>query len=663
MTTPSVSELLARAIEISDCCAAHAGVVDAEARFPAEEFGWIAEAGLLAAPLAPALGGPGLGSVPGQTADLLTLLRHIGRGSLPVGRVYEGHINALLLVQTFGTPEQQARWAADARDDKRLFSVWNTEGADGVKLCPLPDGRCRIEGAKTFASGAHFVTRPLISGTLPDGGWQMLILPTERLPKAEADPSFWKPLGMRPTASVHMDFTGLEVGPEDLLGAPGDYYQQPAFSGGGIRFMAVQLGGAQAILVATRDFLRGLGRTGDAFQRDRAGRMAMLIESGRLWLDAAGAFVDRPGVTPDAVIAYTGQARAVVEEACLEVMRLAEKSVGARGLLCPLPLERMHRDLTLYLRQGGADAALPEAGRYVLESPRPVDRLWEDSPLAPNNGGTGEDVGEASASSVPAPPLLGAGGASLWQTDGLLADAAALPLRPAGAVAEWGRTVVIAPHPDDDTLGCGGAIALMAERGQPVSVLFVSDGAASHPGSVKFPPPVLRDLREAESREALRRLGVGEDAAVFLRLPDGALPLPGAAAFDAAVYAVGSALAELKPDTILLPWRRDPHPDHRATSAIVQAALQGMAHPPRVLEYPIWAWERADTNALPKQGEVEPFRLDINATVDQKTQAVAAHESQVTRLVDDAPEFCLLAPEMLAKFAQPWEVYLEVIAW
>ena len=377
-TTPTTSELLARAIEISDCCAAHAGIVDAEARFPAEEFGWIAEAGLLAAPLMPALSGPGLGSVPGRTADLLTLLRHIGRGSLPVGRVYEGHINALLLVQTFGTPEQQQRWAADARDEQRLFSVWNTEGADGVKLCPLPNGRYRIEGAKTFASGSHFVTRPLISGTLPDGGWQMLILPTERLPKAEADPSFWKPLGMRPTVSVHMDFSGLEVGPEDLLGAPGDYYQQPAFSGGGIRFMAVQLGGAQAILAATRDFLRGLGRTGDAFQRDRAGRMAMLIESGRLWLDAAGAFVDRSDVTAEAVIAYTGQARAVVEEACLEVMRLAEKSVGARGLLAPAPLERMHRDLTLYLRQGGADAALPEAGRYVLESPRTIDMLWEE---------------------------------------------------------------------------------------------------------------------------------------------------------------------------------------------------------------------------------------------------------------------------------------------
>lgn len=631
MTTPTISELLARAIEISDCCAAHAGIVDAEARFPAEEFGWIAEAGLLAAPLAPALGGPGLGSVPGRTADLLTLLRHIGRGSLPVGRVYEGHINALLLVQTFGTPQQQQRWAADARDDKRLFSVWNTEGADGVKLCPLPNGRFRLEGAKTFASGAHYITRPLISGTLPDGGWQMLILPTERLPKAEADPSFWKPLGMRPTVSVHMDFSGMEVGPEDLLGSPGDYYKQPAFSGGGIRFMAVQLGGAQAILSATRDFLRGLGRTGDAFQRDRAGRMAMLIESGRLWLEAAGAFVDRPGVTPEAVIAYTGQARAVVEEACLEVMRLAERSVGARGLLCPSPLERMHRDLTLYLRQGGADAALPEAGRYVLESRCTVDALWEKP--------------------------------SFWQTNGLLADASALPLRPAAAVEDWGRTVVIAPHPDDDTLGCGGAIVLLAGLGQPVSVLFVSDGAASHPGSVKFPPPVLRDLREAESREALRRLGVGEEAAVFLRLPDGALPSPGAAAFEAAVQTVGAALGALRPDTILLPWRRDPHPDHRATSEIVRAALQGTVHLPRVLEYPIWAWERADTNALPKQGEVEPFRLDIEAAVDRKTEAVAAHESQVTRLIDDAPEFCLLAPEMLAKFALPWEVYLEVVTW
>ncbi len=646
MTTLSIPELLARALEISDCCAAHAGIIDAEARFPAEEFGWIAEAGLLAAPLAPALGGPGLGSVPGRTLDLLTLLRHIGRGSLPVGRVYEGHVNALLLVQTFGTPEQQARWAADARDDKRLFSVWNTEGGDGVKLCPLMNGRFRLEGAKTFASGAHFITRPLISGTLPDGGWQMLILPTERLPQAEADPSFWKPLGMRPTVSVHMDFTGMEVGTEDLLGGPGDYYKQPAFSGGGIRFMAVQLGGAQAILSATRDFLRGLGRTGDAFQRDRAGRMAMLIESGKLWLDAAGAFVDRPGVTPEAVMAYTGQARAVIEDACLEVMRLAEKSVGARGLLCPLPLERMHRDLTLYLRQGGADAALPQAGRYVLESPRTVDALWEVPP-APNSGGAG----------------LGADPSAVWQTDGLLADASALPLRPAATVADWGRTVVIAPHPDDDTLGCGGAIALLAGRGQDVSVLFVSDGAASHPGSVKFPPLVLRDLRETESREALRRLGVGEEAAVFLRLPDGALPMPGAAAFDAAVQMVGAALGKLQPDTILLPWRRDPHPDHRATSEIVRAALQGTAHPPRVLEYPIWAWERADTSTLPKLGEVEPFRLDIGAVVDKKTEAVAAHESQVTRLIDDAPEFCLLAPEMLAKFALPWEVYLEVIAW
>ena len=251
----------------------------------------------------------------------------------------------------------------------------------------------------------------------------------------------------------------------------------------------------------------------------------------------------------------------------------------------------------------------------------------------------------------------------LWQTDGLLADAAVLPLRPDSTVAEWGRTVVIAPHPDDDTLGCGGAIALLAERGQPVSVLFVSDGAASHPGSQKFPPPVLRDLREAESREALRRLGVGEEAAVFLRLPDGALPLPGEAAFDAAVYAVGSALAGLEPDTLLLPWRRDPHPDHRATSAIVQAALQGTAQPPRVLEYPIWAWERADANALPRQGEAMPFRLDISTVVAKKTEAVAAHESQVTRLIDDAPEFCLLAPEMLAKFALPWEVYLEVLSW
>lgn len=369
---PTITEALARASSVADCCAAHAAEIDCDGAFPADEFRWLYEQGLLSAALHPDLGGIGLGVLPGTTPDLLKLLRQIGRGNLAVGRLFEGHVNALLLFQQFGTPGQQAAWAADVHAG-RQFSVWNTEAADGVCLAALPDGKFQLRGAKTFASGAEHVARPLITGAR-EGGWQMVIVPTEKLPAAVSDPSFWHPLGMRATSSVHMDFTGLEVGPEDLLGQPGDYYQQPAFGGGGIRFMAVQMGGAAAVLEHTRLFLRDQRRTEDLFQRERTGKMASLIETGDLWLRGAGEITDNPDAGADMVVQYAHMARAAIEEVCLEVLRLAERCVGARGLLRPHPFERIHRDLTLYLRQPGSDAALVDAGRYVLESPSHV--LW-----------------------------------------------------------------------------------------------------------------------------------------------------------------------------------------------------------------------------------------------------------------------------------------------
>ena len=372
--TPStIPDALARASSVADCCAANAGAIDYEGAFPQDEFRWLHEQGLLAAALRPDLGGVGLGSLPGTTPDLLKLLRQIGRGNLAVGRLFEGHVNALLLFQTFGTPEQQAAWAADVHAGKQ-FSVWNTQAADGVHLTTLPNGDYRLQGAKTFASGAEYVARPLITGALEDGGWQMVIVPTERVQMAVSDPSFWHPLGMRATASVHMDFSGLEIGPENLLGRPGDYYKQPAFGGGGIRFMAVQMGGAAAVLDHTRQFLRDQNRTEDPFQRERIGKMASLIETGDLWLRGAGEITDKPDADADRVVQYAHMARAVVEDICLDVLRLAERCVGARGLLRPHPFERIHRDLTLYLRQPGSDAALVDAGRYVLESPSHA--LW-----------------------------------------------------------------------------------------------------------------------------------------------------------------------------------------------------------------------------------------------------------------------------------------------
>ncbi|WP_240471719.1 acyl-CoA dehydrogenase family protein [Hymenobacter aerophilus] len=354
---------------------AHAPKSDKEGAFPTEEFNWLREAGLLAAPLPVALGGSGLNES-AHTYELLSTLRHIGRGNLAVGRVYEGHANALQLIGRFGRPGQVRRWAADAAAG-HLFGVWNTEAHDGVKLLPLPNGGYRLLGSKTFGSGAGHLTRPLLTAALPNGGWQMLVLPADTL-VPDYDARFWRPLGMRASASFRVDFTGLEVAPEQLLGQPGDYYQQPWFSGGAIRFAAVQLGGAEAIFDETRRFLRALGRTDDPYQRQRLGQLSILVASGQHWLRAAADLAARPGPDAETVVAHANLVRSAIEDICLRLMPLAERCVGARGLLRPEPFERLHRDLTHYLRQPAPDAALADAGRYALEHPRPAHRLWPE---------------------------------------------------------------------------------------------------------------------------------------------------------------------------------------------------------------------------------------------------------------------------------------------
>ncbi len=403
--------MLKAAEVVAELCAELAAAGDQEGAFPVEEFKALAAAGLLRATLPRSDGGTGIGVEPGSTWSLLRLLKHTGRGNLAVGRVYEGHVNALQLINTFGTPGQRERYARDARDAGKLFGVWNTEAADGVHLHPLPDGGYQLEGFKTFTSGAGHVARPIVTGRLPDaagGGWQMCVVPMDEV-ATHIDTSWWRPLGMRASASFRVDFGGVRVSPDALLGAPDDYYRQPWFGAGAIRFAAVQLGGAEALFDHTRRYLRDLDRAADPHQRARAGEVAILIEGGNNWLrgaalqadtllrattgemDGAGDngnnnHADTRAARNERVVAYANMTRTAIESICLECMRLCERSVGARGLLRPHPLERIHRDLTLYLRQPATDAALNDAGRYALEHDAPAHALWdEDAPEAGDN--------------------------------------------------------------------------------------------------------------------------------------------------------------------------------------------------------------------------------------------------------------------------------------
>jgi LmbE family N-acetylglucosaminyl deacetylase len=223
----------------------------------------------------------------------------------------------------------------------------------------------------------------------------------------------------------------------------------------------------------------------------------------------------------------------------------------------------------------------------------------------------------------------------------------------------WGTTLVVAPHPDDESLGAGGTLARLRAAGVPAHVLFVSDGTQSHPHSVAYPAERLRDLREAEARAALGILGLPETAATFLRLPDTRVPWPDEDAFGPAVARIRTLLAALGATTVLLPWRRDPHRDHRATWHLLQAARVSPAA--RYLEYPVWLWELGTPDDFPRDGEVGLAGVDVAAFTEARRRAIAAHRSQVTRLIEDDPTAFYLAPELLRYFEGPVELFFEPI--
>ncbi len=362
---------------------AEAAFVDYETGFPVETFGQIAAQGLLTGPLPREYGGLDLnGATAGSTRPLLRLLKTVGRGNLAAGRIFEGHVNALLLIALYGTGDQLSTFSSDAKTGK-IFGVWNTEAADGVKIFPNGEGKYRLEGAKTFASGTDFVTRPFVNCAFPDGGWQMCVVPMETV-ATKTDESWWQPLGMRATRSFKVDFRDVKLTSQNLIGEPGKYYRQPWFGGGAVRFAAVQLGGAESLFDETRKYLQTLKRTDDAFQRARLGEMAIRIESGNLWLTGAAAAFDtylqseKTAADAERVLAYTNMMRTAIESICTDIIALCQKCVGARGLMRPLLFERVIRDLSVYLRQPAPDAALADAGRFVLETEVPAQVLWDN---------------------------------------------------------------------------------------------------------------------------------------------------------------------------------------------------------------------------------------------------------------------------------------------
>ena len=239
-----------------------------------------------------------------------------------------------------------------------------------------------------------------------------------------------------------------------------------------------------------------------------------------------------------------------------------------------------------------------------------------------------------------------------WQAWGGLRDLP--PVSAAALVPPGRRAVIVAPHPDDEVLACGGLLQLLAAQGSPTVLVAVTDGTGSHPGSTAITPEQLGRLRPRETDAAMGALGLGASAGkpaprvLRARLPDGGV----AASLDQ----LHTLLRQmLRPDDVVfVTWRHDGHPDHEACG--LAAAMAAGTCRATLIEMPVWSWHWA------APGDVRlPWRRARRLALDEevlrrKREAVDCFTSQLHE-DPSTGQPAILPPHVLARLLHPYEIY------
>ena len=224
--------------------------------------------------------------------------------------------------------------------------------------------------------------------------------------------------------------------------------------------------------------------------------------------------------------------------------------------------------------------------------------------------------------------------------------ASSLPLR-----LPTQRAVIFAPHQDDETLGCGGLIALKGSQNIPVWIVFLTDGAVSYQYDPHSDPAGLSQIRRREAMAALSILGVDPLKVYFLDHPDGELLTLCPDRHQFLIEQLIQILHQAQPQEIYLPHFLDGHPDHEATWNLVQEALIGNHQRVNIWQYPIWLfWQGRYEFSLNAKKNAQCYRLDIRTVQTQKEQAIAAYPSQ----------HAILPRPYMHQFTQPYELFFPV---
>lgn len=219
------------------------------------------------------------------------------------------------------------------------------------------------------------------------------------------------------------------------------------------------------------------------------------------------------------------------------------------------------------------------------------------------------------------------------------------------------QILILAPHSDDETLGCGALIADFAARGHAIHVAYFTDSAGSHRKNPEISVERLAAQRQAEATDAMRLAGIPADRLHWLGAPDGRLKDLSPEKRTHWEQRLRELFTQLRPTAILLPSRTDGSSEHVAMFHLVAAVVPTLAARPRLLEFPVWSWwnPRFLWPQVHSAGRI--WRHSTARQSATKRAMLARYQSQV-RVLPPASEPALSA-EFLAAFSTSHEFFFE----
>jgi alkylation response protein AidB-like acyl-CoA dehydrogenase len=354
---------------------------DRTATFPAEDFADLFAAGLLGAAVPREHGGLGLGPLRGDAFTLWMITKELAKADLSLARCWEGHANSLVLIDALGSDEQRTRWFAGVVERGEKWVAWSGEPQApapgevvrfGTRVTAVPGGYV-VDGSKAFstsAGGAQWAI--LLVNTGGPGGARHAASPETLLmlacdladPSVEIDRSWWDPIGMRATVSHLVRFTRTFIPESQLIGEPGCYLREGWQTAFIPHYAASFLGAAEAAYDQALIYLTAQGKGEDPYVQQRVARMSIHVETAHLWLRHVARLWD-DGRRQEAQLAGS-RARHLIEHLAEETVGHAIRACGARMLMRSNPVERIYRDLSLYIRHDNDDHILATIGKALL---------------------------------------------------------------------------------------------------------------------------------------------------------------------------------------------------------------------------------------------------------------------------------------------------------